>query len=191
MQPLLIVPYKQAKSSLCCARRGAQAVQIMKSKKVQQRATNTQTQHQWRNNSRGPPCAAKAPWYGRIYRCTWERRKQWDKFNQSSDSSLILFFCSVSCNSERLSCEPGRFGFNDTNAIMRLKKNYLPMFLLQESVSLTWQWTNTPGIRKVQKVKDFAENPLGIFWKLNLRAAVFPSFCSPDDVSPGEQSMMM
>lgn len=26
MQPLLIVPYKQAKSSLCCARRGAQTV---------------------------------------------------------------------------------------------------------------------------------------------------------------------
>lgn len=30
------------------------------------------------------------------------------------------------------------------------------MLLLQESVSLTWQWTNTP------RVKDFAENPLGI-----------------------------
>lgn len=34
----------------------------------------------------------------------------------------FLFFYSVSCNRERLSCEPGWFGFNDTNAIMRLKK---------------------------------------------------------------------
>lgn len=135
----------------------------MKSKKAQQRATNTRTQTPMAEQLSGAlPLQHKRPDTGVFIDAHGREGSNGTNLIKVLILFCFLFFCSVSCNRERLSCEPGRFGFNDTNAIMRLKKNYLPMFLLQELVSLTWQWTSTRGIRKVQKVKDFAENPLGI-----------------------------
>lgn len=93
IQPLLIVPYKEANSSLrCTAPRSTNSID--NEKKEGATAGNKHThKHQWQNNSQGSSLCSKAPCYWRIYRCTWKRRKQWDKFNQSSHSVLFIFLC--------------------------------------------------------------------------------------------------